>query len=81
MTTEFQNIGLEIKKKIKSNIIFKIHYLTNKNTNNTNKFDIIDDGRKDRIIRKTKNLLKLSNIVYKNHKNIFVIKKLKNKRH
>jgi hypothetical protein len=68
---EFPNISLEIKKKIKSNIIFEIYFLTNKN--NINKFDIIDGGRKDRIIRKTRNLLKLSNILYKNHKNIFVI--------
>ena len=71
---EFPNISLEIKKKIKSNIIFGIHYLPNtNNTNNINKFDIIDGGRKDRIIRKTRNLLKFENIVYKNYKNIFVI--------
>lgn len=71
---EFPNISLKIKKKIKSNIIFEIHYLPNtNNTNNINKFDIIDGGRKDRIIRKTRNLLKLENIVYKNYKNIFVI--------
>lgn len=43
---EFPKISLEIKKKIKSNIIFEIHYLTNKNKNNINKFDIIDGGRK-----------------------------------
>lgn len=71
---EFPNISLKIKKKIKSNIIFEIHYLPNtNNTNNINKFDIIDGGRKDRIIRKTRNLLKFENIVYKNYKNIFVI--------
>ena len=60
---EFPNISLKIKKKIKSNIIFEIHYLPNtNNTNNINKFDIIDGGRKDRIIRKTRNLLKFENI-------------------
>lgn len=68
---QFPNTSLEIKKKIKSNVIFEIHYSTNKN--NTNKFDIIDGERKDRIIRKTINLLKLANIVYKNHENIFVM--------
>lgn len=68
---EFPNISLKIKKKNSSYIIFEIYYLPN--TNNTNKFDIIDGGRKDRIIRKTRNLLKSTNIVYKNHKNIFVI--------
>lgn len=74
---EFPNISLKIKKKKSSYIIFVIYYLPNTNnttnTNNINKFNIIDGGRKDRIIRKTRNLLKLENIVYKNHKNIFVI--------
>jgi len=74
LMTEFPNISLKIKKKDSSYIIFEIYYLPNTtNTNNINKFDIIDGGRKDRIIRKTRNLLKLKNVVYKNHKNIFVI--------
>lgn len=75
LSLEFPNILLRIKNMFSSNIIIEIYYIPTKQSlyNNTNKFNIIDGGRKDRIIRKTKILFKLKNIIYKNNKNIFII--------
>ena len=68
---QFPNIILKINNIFQSNIIFEIYYKSN--LSNVNKFNIIDGGKKDRIIRKTKNLLKSKNTTYFNRKNIFII--------
>lgn len=71
LTVEFPNIILKTNKKVSSNIIFVIYYKSK--SSDVNKFYMIDGGRKDRIIRKTKNLLKSKNISYSNRGNIFII--------
>ena len=73
ISQEFPNIILKIKKITKTNIIFEIFYNITKSDNKINKFEIIDGGRKNRIIRKIKNLLKLNNTHNQNQKNIFII--------
>lgn len=71
LTVEFPNIILKTNKKVSSNIIFEIYYKSK--SSDVNKFYMIDGGRKDRIIRKTKNLLKSKKISYSNRGNIFII--------
>lgn len=74
LSQEFPDIKLKIIKIIdKLYIIFEIFHNTNKSNKNINKFEIIDGGRKNRIIRKLKSLINFRNISYKNNKNIFVI--------
>ena len=73
LSQEFPDIKLKIRKIIdKVYIIFEIFHNTNK-SNNINKFEIIDGGKKNRIIRKLKSLINFRNISYKNNKNFFVI--------
>lgn len=59
----------------KNKIILEIfHNISkNKSSNLENKFYMLDGGIRDRIIRKTKNLLKLNNFTFTNIKNIFII--------
>lgn len=81
LSLEFPNVKLVIKKIIDTNIIFFIFYSSNKTTKSidltdllkSNKFNMIDGGRKSRIIRKTKYLIKSHSIEYMNNKNVFAI--------
>lgn len=73
LTVEIPNIILKTNKKVSSNIIFEIYYNYKSKSSDVNKFYMIDGGRKDRIIRKTKNLLKSKKISYSNRGNIFII--------
>jgi len=73
LSKEFPEIQLKITKILKTYIIFEIFYNTTKSDSETNKFNIIDGGRKNRIIRKLKSLLNLINIQFHNIHNIFII--------
>jgi len=70
---EFPGIVIKIKQKVKTNIIFEIFYNMKKTDSKTNKFNIIDGGRKNRIITKLKYLLKEYKTNYNNYQNVFVI--------
>lgn len=73
LLVEFPNITLKTKKITKTNIIFEIFYNTTKTDTKINKFNIIDGGRKNRIITKLRYLLKEYNTNYNNNQNIFII--------
>lgn len=76
LSNEYPGIKLSIKlnKKLEKNLIeFEIFYNISKKNNTENKFKILDGGIKDRIIRKTKNLIKMSGLESKNINNSFII--------
>lgn len=69
LSNEFPDIELKI---FKVNNYIQIE-IFNSNTKE-NKFNIIDGGRKNRIIRKLKYLLKINDLEYSHKKNHFFIK-------
>lgn len=75
LVNEYPFINLFIKKTVNT-ITIELYYNITKNTAK-NKFSILDGGIKDRIIRKTKNLIKQQKLNYSlnsNNKYLFIVK-------
>ncbi len=73
ISSEFPNIKIVYISKFNSKTKFEIFYNNTKNNKQINKFNILDGGTKDRIIRKIKYYLYISNIKSKIDKNIILI--------
>jgi hypothetical protein len=75
LSNEYPGIKLLIKFLMQSEIKIEIEIFFNisKTNKKVNKFMMLDGGIKDRIIRKTKNLLKSDGIKASNIGNIFII--------
>jgi hypothetical protein len=71
LSNEYPGIKLLMKSEIKIEI--ELFFNISKTNKKVNKFRMLDGGIKDRIIRKTKNLLKLDGIKASNIGNIFII--------
>ncbi len=73
LSNEFPEIRLKIIKIVKLNIIFEIFHNISKLNSEINKFNMIDGGKKNRIIRKLKFLLNSMDIPNHNNSNVFII--------
>lgn len=72
LSEEYPNVILLYVGKADDKIKTSLFYNSNKISNISNNFEMLDGGMKERIIRKTKYLLSEHNIIFINEKNYFI---------